>query len=251
MDDIIAYRPIRPWESESVVTLFRNTFAQDYVERTVYVSNGIGKYLSNLVTFPKLQTDHLILGAWDANSLIGYFHARDLSSVWHLNYIAVLPTYQGTGIGKVLFSQWIDSGKRRGCTTLSLDVDVQNQRARDWYSRLGFEVSDTSVIYRKSRNDKRQDIDDEVCIHEWEAAEAWQSLYGFSQFSLSSKGHRWIIGRLGGKAYRTSEFLPLSVEHSLWMIEPRNYLYVFSDSPSILPDYLEIAQVYRMVRSVK
>lgn len=250
MDDKIEYRAVRSWECEHVVTVFHDTFPQDYIERTIYTSSGIGRYLSNLVTFPNLQTDHLILGAWDANSIVGFFHGRTLSSVWHLNYIVVLPAYQSTGIGKFLFSQWMNFGKQRGYTAFSLDVEMENQRVRDWYSRLGFEVSETSIIYRKSRSDKQQALDDEIRIIGWEAAEAWQSLYGFSQFSLTSKDHQWVIGRLGEKAYRTSEFLPLSIEHALWMIEPRNYLYIFSDSPSILPDYSEIAQVYRMVRSI-
>ncbi|MEM7324154.1 MAG: GNAT family N-acetyltransferase [Actinomycetota bacterium] len=56
----------------------------------------------------------------------------------HLLAIVVAPSVDGHGIGQRLMAELDDDARRRGAATMSLNVFVQNERARALYARLGF-----------------------------------------------------------------------------------------------------------------
>jgi len=68
---------------------------------------------------------------WDANDL-------------RLIDIALLPEYQGKGIGRQLMQDLMMQVKEKS-GTLSLHVDINN-RARNWYVKLGFSAVDDLLV---------------------------------------------------------------------------------------------------------
>jgi len=64
------------------------------------------------------------------------FRARPLLNIHDL---AVLPAYQGKGVGPALLEAVEEHARRRGCCKLTLEVQDDNTRARGVYQRFGFE----------------------------------------------------------------------------------------------------------------
>jgi GNAT superfamily N-acetyltransferase len=52
--------------------------------------------------------------------------------------LVVLPTYRGRGIATALVAFIIAEARRRGVLRLTLLTDIQNERAQEFYRRLGF-----------------------------------------------------------------------------------------------------------------
>ncbi|MEO0494535.1 MAG: GNAT family N-acetyltransferase, partial [Actinomycetota bacterium] len=48
------------------------------------------------------------------------------------------PDRQGRGAGAAVFSALVEEGRGRGAITAWLQVEMSNDRAGDWYRRLGF-----------------------------------------------------------------------------------------------------------------
>jgi ribosomal protein S18 acetylase RimI-like enzyme len=63
------------------------------------------------------------------------FHARPLLNVHDL---AVLPDFQGRGIGRALLAAAEERARARGCCKLTLEVREDNHRARKLYAQRGF-----------------------------------------------------------------------------------------------------------------
>lgn len=66
--------------------------------------------------------------------------------------IAVLPGYQGRGIGAALVGTLLDEAARRGCTDVFLEVRADNPRARSLYEWYGFERVGTRRGYYQPSN---------------------------------------------------------------------------------------------------
>ncbi len=63
------------------------------------------------------------------------FQARPLLNVHDL---AVVPEFRGQGVGFALLDAVEAAARRRGCCKLTLEVQDDNRRARELYSRFGF-----------------------------------------------------------------------------------------------------------------
>jgi ribosomal protein S18 acetylase RimI-like enzyme len=63
---------------------------------------------------------------------------------WYLQAIAVEPDARGSGVGLALISNAFVRAGRAGSTSLTLDVDAANVRARALYERQGLHVARTS-----------------------------------------------------------------------------------------------------------
>ncbi len=69
-----------------------------------------------------------------------------------INNVAVLPNFQGQGIGSQLLAFVEDRAKTTGFGTSSLCVDIDNEHARRLYVRLGYRVIGTIEFERLSRS---------------------------------------------------------------------------------------------------
>jgi len=63
-----------------------------------------------------------------------------------IHKIYILPTAQGKGVGKKLFSKIKEIAKANGQKTLTLNVNKENQPAIDFYLNSGFEEIKREVI---------------------------------------------------------------------------------------------------------
>jgi len=79
-----------------------------------------------------------------ASPLVGVREAED--DEYFISNIAVLPMHQGKGLGRNLLYLTEDKARRQGFSKLSLTVEVENERARSLYARMGFDVIQTVEI---------------------------------------------------------------------------------------------------------
>lgn len=72
------------------------------------------------------------------NNIIGYNFFWNVSDEIHILNIAVDPEYQKNGLGEHLMNFAIDFGRKRGATSILLEVRASNTIAQQLYTRLGF-----------------------------------------------------------------------------------------------------------------
>ncbi len=72
-----------------------------------------------------------------ATAMCGYEGHR----AW-LNYLAVDPDLQGSGLGRMLVAHLEERMRARGCAKLQLLVRSHNRDARAFYERLGYRCDD-------------------------------------------------------------------------------------------------------------
>ncbi len=61
--------------------------------------------------------------------------------------VAILPSHQGRGLGNSLMHQALTRLKALGMRTVSLTVTKQNERACEWYRRIGFKTRKEFAAY--------------------------------------------------------------------------------------------------------
>jgi ribosomal-protein-alanine N-acetyltransferase len=73
------------------------------------------------------------------DGIIGYAGLMCIEPIADVQTIAVVPEYEGKGIGSALLRELISEGRRRGAADLLLEVRADNPRAQQLYRRFGFE----------------------------------------------------------------------------------------------------------------
>ena len=68
----------------------------------------------------------------------GWFSKRAQKIVGAIHEIAVLPEYQGLGIGKALMERILEYFRNKGLDSVELWVGDENRRAMEFYEKLGF-----------------------------------------------------------------------------------------------------------------
>ncbi len=78
-------------------------------------------------------------GAWDGDQLIGFLIGEWVLDEATLINIAVMPDYQGQGVGKRLLGQFLSWAEEQFCRQVLLEVRVSNKGAIGLYQSFGFE----------------------------------------------------------------------------------------------------------------
>ena len=84
------------------------------------------------------ETRHYLV-AEVAGEIVGYAGLMCIEPIADVQTIAVVPEYEGRGIGSALLRELISEGRRRGAADLLLEVRADNPRAQQLYRRFGFE----------------------------------------------------------------------------------------------------------------
>jgi ribosomal-protein-alanine N-acetyltransferase len=80
---------------------------------------------------------YLVAEAGDG--IVGYAGLMCIEPIADVQTIAVVPGYEGRGIGTTLLTQLIDEARHRGAADVLLEVRADNPRAQQLYVRFGFE----------------------------------------------------------------------------------------------------------------
>jgi len=104
--------------------------------------------LNNIYTLASLENQflylhHKFIVAYDENVPVGFASfspEEEVSSVFHLHKIYILPRQQGSGTGKMLLDYVINTIKEVGATALTLNVNRYN-KARFFYEKRGFIIA--------------------------------------------------------------------------------------------------------------
>jgi ribosomal-protein-alanine N-acetyltransferase len=73
------------------------------------------------------------------DGIVGYAGLMCIEPIADVQTIAVVPEYEGRGIGTTLLTRLIEEARRRYAADLLLEVRADNPRAQQLYLRFGFE----------------------------------------------------------------------------------------------------------------
>lgn len=79
----------------------------------------------------------------DAGCVACEFPTADLA---YLNRLAVLPAFQGQGLGRGLVDHVLNLARERGRGTVSIGIIAGHRELKAWYETLGFVVSEKKEI---------------------------------------------------------------------------------------------------------
>ncbi|WP_308113795.1 ribosomal protein S18-alanine N-acetyltransferase [Arthrobacter sp. ISL-30] len=86
------------------------------------------------------QTDtRRYLVAEAAGSVVAYAGLMCIEPIADIQTIAVVPEFEGKGIGSALLTELIEEARRRKAADVLLEVRRDNPRAQELYTRFGFE----------------------------------------------------------------------------------------------------------------
>jgi ribosomal-protein-alanine N-acetyltransferase len=84
------------------------------------------------------ETRHYVV-AEGSDGIVGYAGLMCIEPIADVQTIAVVPEYEGRGIGTTLLTLLIAEARRRYAADLLLEVRADNPRAQQLYLRFGFE----------------------------------------------------------------------------------------------------------------
>ncbi len=102
--------------------------------------------------------EHLILGIFREQQLMGYLIAHIILDEVSLLNLCVDPAYQRQGCGRILLQHFVSAMHDQGIRQCFLEVRASNCRAQSLYTQLGFEKVGVRKNYytqphKKSRED--------------------------------------------------------------------------------------------------
>jgi ribosomal protein S18 acetylase RimI-like enzyme len=136
MDCII--RPLRQSDRRAVVARWREC---DLIRPVNDPDLDIDRKLSN-------DPDHLIVAELNGAVVGSLMFDYDGHRGW-LNYLAVKPEHQGTGLGRALVTYAEHELGTAGCAKVNLQIRKSNLQAVEFYRRLGYLIDDVVSLGRR------------------------------------------------------------------------------------------------------
>jgi ribosomal-protein-alanine N-acetyltransferase len=111
--------------------------AVDALEQRLFLSDAwpLHMFLSEL-SQPETRR---YLVAESGGDIVGYAGLMCIEPVADVQTIAVVPEFEGRGIGSALLTRLIEEARLRGAADVLLEVRADNPRAQQLYVRFGFE----------------------------------------------------------------------------------------------------------------
>jgi diamine N-acetyltransferase len=144
----INYRDAGPEDAAILAGIGRRTFVETF--GTLYSPENLANFLENHSPeswLGELADPRFTVRLAEADGeAVGYakvgplaFPVEPQGPAVELRQIYVLKPWQGAGIAAALMDWAFDEARRRGAEELYLSVFVENERARRFYARYGFE----------------------------------------------------------------------------------------------------------------
>lgn len=125
MDHTITIRLMEERDLDAIMEVERQCFTLPWSREAFYNELHQNRFAHYLI----LEED---------NKVIGYCGAWLVVDEAHITNIAVLPAYQGRGLGKVLLSSMIKECMLQAIKRMTLEVRESNLVAQSLYKKLGF-----------------------------------------------------------------------------------------------------------------
>jgi ribosomal protein S18 acetylase RimI-like enzyme len=145
----IAYRDATPADGPELARMARRSFTETF--GTLYRQEDLAQFLDAAFGSAGLPADltdlaYRVRVVTDNDAIIGYckigpvtFPGEWSDSAVELHQLYILGEYHGAGLASVLMDWALDRARSRGASEMILSVFVDNQRARRFYERYGFE----------------------------------------------------------------------------------------------------------------
>ncbi|HCE11829.1 MULTISPECIES: ribosomal protein S18-alanine N-acetyltransferase [unclassified Enterococcus] len=127
------------------------------VERLVYAGElpwTKSAFLSELYS----RVKHLYIGVLYQERMIGFAGVRILGGDAHITNIAIIPEYQGKGLGSFLLAELEQYARKQTCDRLTLEVRLSNRDAQRLYRQLGFQSQAIKTAYYTEGNEDALDM---------------------------------------------------------------------------------------------
>lgn len=97
---------------------------------------------------------------YDGNVMVGIGRFTELSdnSAW-LETLRVTPKYQGMGVGKIIYSEYLKLAKKYDCNSIAMFTGVSNNASKGLAIKHGLELSGTHTGYHLTNFDKAKPHD--------------------------------------------------------------------------------------------
>jgi len=137
------------YQNSKVIALTKEIMKQ-YLPQIVELDRSLIEKMGELYSNISWDEENFLLdlkGKWNYSKIV--FKKENLIGFWvvstiiprniHTHRVAIEPTYQGKGIGKIMFHAIIDDVlKRDKIDYMTLEVNTQNINAVNFYEKLGF-----------------------------------------------------------------------------------------------------------------
>ncbi|WP_430609573.1 ribosomal protein S18-alanine N-acetyltransferase [Enterococcus sp. DIV0876] len=154
--------PVREVDLRGTTYVFRELVGDDIkellqVERLVYAGElpwTKSAFLSELYS----RVQHLYIGVLFQERMIGFAGVRILGGDAHVTNIAIIPEYQGKGIGSFVLGELEHYARKQRCDRLTLEVRLSNRDAQRLYRQLGFISQAIKAAYYTEGNEDALDM---------------------------------------------------------------------------------------------
>jgi mycothiol synthase len=152
--DGMSLRPLRPNQDEAVWCDIVNASFAHLAGHTKSTPDRIKKEMTSETVLPGGMQ---IL--WKKDQPIGLIcidtEIENGEKLVSLGPIAILPEYQGMGLGRNLVRAGICFGKSKGFLSTELSVNAENSKAANLYLSEGFKKTQVAVCYNKAINQQK------------------------------------------------------------------------------------------------
>lgn len=243
----IQIRPLREADLDALLDLFSKAIPQQQLARSIYLARGARSFLAALLDHGALQEHEQLWGIeMEGEGLVAGAHTRRVDECHHLNNYAVLPAFQRQGIGHRMMTYWHELAAAQKAQVLSLDVDVENERAHRHYLAHGFRDANRTREYKFEGCVSPQL--GAVQLFDWPIARAAFDTYGFGRFTLSTGSMRCLVDLREG-SFRLSSTEPRLLA-ALQLIDPARTILVRTLEPLAGSSWRPTGSLIRMVKNL-
>jgi len=240
-------RSLNRAQLRELLDIFSRAIPPGFLSRSIYAAPGAEAYLARLLEHPRLSAHEQLWGIELERGLVAAAHTRLIGEYHHLNNYAVLPEFQGRGLGSRMMAHWNDLAHRQLAHHLSLDVAMENEGARRHYARFRFTEQARSCEYRL---DGSLDLAEPIGVQliDWPLAQASFQAYGFGRFALALGPERHLVDLRVGEFRLSSRDTRLLA--ALNAIDPTRSIVVRTSEPLENPVWTGISTIIRMTKEL-
>lgn len=140
-------RPFDPSDEESVVQLWTDC-------GLVVSWNNPHRDIERKV---KIQPEMFLVGCSDGQIIATVMAGYDGHRGW-INYLAVHPQHQHSGIGRRMMDEVESRLRAAGCPKINLQVRSENASVIEFYKRIGFKTDDVVSLGKRLVQDVGRDV---------------------------------------------------------------------------------------------